>query len=263
MLSTLIMVIESSPAFEYRLLTRLTGSFSTDPDTGLSWFLPGSVEPLYKYELIGLLVSLAIYNGAMLPVSFPQAMYRKLLGLPVTNVSHIEDGWPVLAKGFTDLLEWNNGRVEDVFVRTYEFSYETLGHRVDIDMQRIGRDAAWPTVASEAASHESLFDSNDAPSPAHDEARDDANTPHHGEPGRVTFDISEDLQASDQLVDSQPSGTPTSTEAGLVTNENREQYVADYIFWLTDKSIRPQYEAFARGFFSCFSQKTLSVSTLL
>ncbi|KAI9887704.1 MAG: hypothetical protein M1823_000453 [Watsoniomyces obsoletus] len=239
------------------------GFFSTDPETGLSWFLPGSVEPLYKYELIGLLFSLAIYNGAMLPVSFPQAMYRKLLGLPVTTVSHIEDGWPLLAKGFTDLLEWSDGRVEDVFMRTYEFSYETFGRRVDIDMQRVGRDATWPTRDSEAADYPPLLHSDDGRSSRHGEATGDANSSRPGEPGRVTFDISEDLDASQQLADLHASGSGMSTstegEAGLVTNENREQYVADYIFWLTDKSIRPQYEAFVRGFFSCCGPKTLSL----
>ena len=51
------------------------------------------------------------------------------------------------------------------------------------------------------------------------------------------------------------------SEASLVTNENRGRYVKDYIFWLTDKSIRPQYEAFARGFYTCLDRTALSIFT--
>jgi hypothetical protein len=50
-------------------------------------------------------------------------------------------------------------------------------------------------------------------------------------------------------------------EASLVTNENRLQFVKDYIFWLTDKSVRPQYEAFARGFYTCLDPTALSIFT--
>jgi len=64
----------------------------------MSWFQPGSLEPLYKFELLGLLTSLAVYNGLTLPFTFPRALYRKLLNLPVISLVHIEDGWPELTK---------------------------------------------------------------------------------------------------------------------------------------------------------------------
>jgi len=57
------------------------------------------------------------------------------------------------------------------------------------------------------------------------------------------------------------SPTPPAEEACLVTNRNRHQFVKDYIFWLTDKSIRPQYEAFARGFYTCIDRSALSIFT--
>ena len=92
----------------------------------MAWFLPGSPEPLWKFELIGMIVSLAVYNGLTLPVTFPKALYRKLLGEEVTELHHIADGWPDLANGLTTLLEWDekDGLVEDIFARTYEFSVE-------------------------------------------------------------------------------------------------------------------------------------------
>jgi hypothetical protein len=44
-----------------------------------------------------------------------------------------------------------------------------------------------------------------------------------------------------------------------VTNENREAFVKDYIFWLTDKSVRPQLKAFNKGFYTCLNRKAVSV----
>lgn len=48
-------------------------------------------------------------------------------------------------------------------------------------------------------------------------------------------------------------------EGELVTNSNREQYVKDYISWLTDRSIRRQYQAFEKGFFAVLDPKALGV----
>ncbi|KAL8980818.1 MAG: hypothetical protein Q9205_004208 [Flavoplaca limonia] len=43
----------------------------------------------------------------------------------------------------------------------------------------------------------------------------------------------------------------------MVTNENRAQYVEDYIFWLTGMSINIEFVAFSRGFFTCISPQSL------
>ncbi|RAL67255.1 hypothetical protein DID88_008021 [Monilinia fructigena] len=165
------------------------GVFTIDDTTKMTWFQPGSPEPLWKFELIGTIMSLAVYNGMTLPITFPKAFYRKLQGESITELHHISDGWPELAKGLTDLLEWDEskGAVEDVFCRTYEFSQFQFGKPVS-----------------------------------------------HFE------DFSE-------------------TEAPLVTNENRNSYVSDYINWLTNISIQPQFEAFKKGFFACLDPRSLSL----
>src|SRR5204862_3174591 len=85
-----------------------------------------------------------------LPVTFPKALYRKLLGLPVTDIDHIRDGWPELSKGLTNLLQWKDGDVGDVFVRTYEFSIEAFGKHINVDMLRISRNADWPQLMAES-----------------------------------------------------------------------------------------------------------------
>ncbi|KAJ5899603.1 hypothetical protein N7495_004347 [Penicillium taxi] len=184
------------------------GMFTMDTRHRISWFYPCSLEPLYKFELLGTLISIAVYNGLTLPINFPVAFYRKLLGLKVKHLDHIKDGWPELVQGLEVLLKWSDGDVGDIFLRTYEISFESFGQIKTVDMQRVRRDAVWPV-------HESLPLQSPAP----------------------------------------------SEEAALVTNQNRHQFVKDYIFWLTDKSIRSQFEAFVRGFHTCLDRSALSIFT--
>ncbi|KAL7785894.1 hypothetical protein V8C37DRAFT_393373 [Trichoderma ceciliae] len=187
------------------------GAFAIDDRTRMTWFVPGSVVEEWKFELIGVLVSLAVYNGLTLPVTFPRALYRKLLGEPVEELYHISDGWPALASGLMSLLEWNekDGQVEDIFARTYEFSVPNIG-------------------------------------------------------GNVTREMTTDMVLWPQNLDWKmrivvPQESTEDQEAPLVTNDNRDEYVSDYIRYLTDVSVRPQYEAFERGFKSCLSDKSLSL----
>ncbi|KAI9645168.1 hypothetical protein NHQ30_005902 [Ciborinia camelliae] len=184
------------------------GVFTIDSTTKMTWFQPGSPEPLWKFELIGTIMSLAVYNGMTLPITFPKAFYRKLQGESITELHHISDGWPELAKGLTDLLEWDEskGAVEDIFCRTYEFSQFQFGKPVS---RKMSGSSQWPKFS-------------------------DVNV------GEGLEDLGE-------------------TEAPLVTNENRNSYVSDYINWLTNISVQPQFEAFKKGFFACLDPRSLSI----
>jgi hypothetical protein len=218
------------------------GMFTMDSRHRISWFQPCSWEPVYKFELLGLLMSIAVYNGLTLPINFPVAFYRKLLGLKVKHLEHIRDGWPELTQGLDSLLTWTDGDVGDVFMRTYEFSYASAGSVETVDMQNIGRDEVWP--------------GSKAPSADADVAL--SNSSQRFDPETVRPSSSMAAEASNRT--SSPSSTPT-VEAPLVTNQNRAQFVKDYIFWLTDKSIRPQFEAFLRGFHTCLDRSALSIFT--
>ncbi|KAI1387372.1 uncharacterized protein F4822DRAFT_280336 [Hypoxylon trugodes] len=188
------------------------GAFAIDDRTRMTWFQPGSVQPEWKFELVGLLMSLAVYNGLTLPITFPKALYRKLLGEPVTELHHIADGWPDLANGLTNLLEWNekDGSVEDVFVLTYEFSTSMFGKPISREMHP-ERRTSWPQFS-----------------------------------GRPS---------------SPPLSAANPDNAPLVTGDNRNAYVSDYIRYLTDVSVSPQFTAFARGFRACLHPKSLQLLT--
>lgn len=215
------------------------GMFTTDPQTRMSWFAPGCFEPHYKFELLGLLVSIAVYNGITLPVTFPIALYRKLLGLKVKTVEHIRDGWPELAKGLEKLLSWKDGDVGDIFMRTYEISFEVFGHVLNIDMERIGEDGTSRPYVRRRNSK-----------------------------GIIKSYLLEDIpersattkRGTESTIESEP--TPLELpEPSLVTNANREQYVKDHIFWLTNKSNCAAYDAFAHGFYRCLDRTALSIFT--
>lgn len=222
------------------------GMFTIDDRTRMTWFQPCSLEPLYKYEMLGILFSIAVYNSITLPITFPIAFYRKLLDLKAKKLSHIQDGWPDLAKGLQELLDWSEGDVGDVFMRTYEFSFEAFGEHIDVDMERISRDDPWPTPNQQNKSARQI---TPVESPTQSEILD-----VHNE------SVLDRNKAIDPLAFSTPSiSSKTASEASLLTNTNRKQFVKDYIFWLTDKSIRPQYEAFARGFFTCLDRTALSI----
>ena len=221
------------------------GLFAVDEVTRMAWFVPRASAPLYQFVLIGLLMGLAVYNNVTLPVTFPLALYRKLLDWSVKTLDHIADGWPTLANGLQSLLDWSEGDVEDVFVRSYVFSGMSDGGAFDVDMHAHSRDAAWPPGLETSA-----YTLLDKTSPSFDSGSN-----------RSTSDsvaLAPESAAQPNGADSFSNGLAPSPvdgaakkaqEAPMVTNANRAAYVDDYIHWLTDKTARPQYEAFATGFY--------------
>ncbi|PSR79386.1 hypothetical protein BD289DRAFT_375524 [Coniella lustricola] len=200
------------------------GAFTVDERNRMTWFQPGSPEPTWKFELVGLLMGLAVYNGLTLPVTFPKALYRKLLGEPVTDIHHINDGWPQIASSLTELLEWDedNGAIEDIFAVTYEFSTNMLSEHVSREMHSI-------TPGTQPASEEwpqFLSHSHQSHSPT-----------------------TQRLSAANPL------------DAPYVTNANRNAYVSDYIRYMTHVSVQPQYDAFAEGFRTILQPKSLKLLT--
>lgn len=178
----------------------------------MTWFQPSTLEPQWKFEMLGIVFSLAIYNGVTLPVTFPLAFYRFLLPqdspyregeIHTKPLDRIADGWPDLAKALSELLAWSDGDVGDVIMREYAFSYEVFGRKIDHNMKY----------------------------PFHHQAEHDT------------------------LPD------PPEAEPELVTNETREQFVCDYVNFLTYSSVEPQLQAFLKGFLTCINPKSLHFFT--
>jgi hypothetical protein len=55
--------------------------FNYYKDTRLFWFNGSTFEPNVKFELIGILMGVAIYNSVILDLNLPIAVYKKLLNI--------------------------------------------------------------------------------------------------------------------------------------------------------------------------------------
>lgn len=53
--------------------------FSFDEDAHTFWFSPNSFESLFQFELVGIIVGLALFNRVNLDLRFPPVLYKKLL----------------------------------------------------------------------------------------------------------------------------------------------------------------------------------------
>ena len=85
------------------------------------WFNAYSFEPPIRFEFVGMLLGLAIYNSVLLDIKFPRALYRKLLDKfqpdeedlspqVLLDLAEIE---PEIAKGLQDILKENNAEAID------------------------------------------------------------------------------------------------------------------------------------------------------
>ena len=268
------------------------GMFTVDDRTHMVWFQPGTLEPVWKYEALGILMSLAIYNGVTLPITMPLAFYRKILGWKVKELEHIEDGWPALEKGLQMMLEYDGDVAEDIG-RTYEFSYDFGGTVHSIDMSRSpkaelrirpsrkGKERASsplppPQPMDFPVSESSTRGTPDTSSPTSDPASSTPLSSPTLEPTSESPEASEmkskaskirkrrEAEAEAKLPRTSKRAThiaPADSSAPLVTNGNRNAFVRDYIHHLTSLSIAPQFNAFLSGLHTCLTPRSLSLFT--
>ncbi|KAF7457040.1 E3 ubiquitin-protein ligase [Cryptosporidium felis] len=79
------------------------GMFIYYEDTRVFWFNMGSFESNGEFELIGVILALAIYNGIILDVHFPLAVYKKLLKYKV-DIGDLYEIQPDIANSLLSLL---------------------------------------------------------------------------------------------------------------------------------------------------------------
>lgn len=99
----------------YRVCSELSayGMFIRCGETRSVWFNPQSLECDAVFELTGMILGLAIYNGIILDVPLAGAMYSKLRGRKPT----LQDLWdiePTVARSLKDLLDYDGSVEEDL-----------------------------------------------------------------------------------------------------------------------------------------------------
>jgi len=115
--------------------------FTYDEELRTFWFNRASLESDREFELIGILLGVAIYNGVILDVRFPHVVYKKLMGKPV-GLDDLKRAFPEVGRSMQQLLDWERGTVEETFGLSMQVCYEEYGMKVMHDLMPKGGEIA-------------------------------------------------------------------------------------------------------------------------
>lgn len=73
------------------------GMFTYDEDNRYSWLNGASLESERQFELVGIVIGLALYNGVILGLHFPKLLYKKLLDENI-GFEDVKEAFPVSEK---------------------------------------------------------------------------------------------------------------------------------------------------------------------
>lgn len=99
-----------------------------------------SHEPNINFELIGILMGLAIYNNIILDVSFPLAIYKLLL-FEDPNFDDLREWQPDIAQSLEFILNYNGEiPLEEALGTTFTIEVENFGEIVDFELKPNGAE---------------------------------------------------------------------------------------------------------------------------
>lgn len=107
--------------------------FNYNEETRTYWFNQDSLEPRVKFELIGFIIGLALYNTVILDIHFPRVIYKKLLGMEWT-FDDLIDYSPAIAKSLEFILNNEEDDLQDTLGCTFSVDKETYGQQETIDL---------------------------------------------------------------------------------------------------------------------------------
>ncbi|KAL0246647.1 hypothetical protein GEMRC1_007858 [Eukaryota sp. GEM-RC1] len=110
------------------ILNEKYGMFITTGDNTLRWFNFIGEERRREYELTGILIGLAFFNGITVDLRFPTAIWKKLLNYKVT-LPDLQDIDYDLTHGLNQLLDYPGDDVEEVFCRNWTIEREIFDER--------------------------------------------------------------------------------------------------------------------------------------
>ena len=113
------------------------GMFNYNEKTRLYWFNHYTFEPKIKYELIGIIFGLAIYNNIILDVKFPLTVYRKLLGLKPT-LEDMKECDPELYKNFSFLKKTKDANLKESLDLDFTVTDDKFGEKLVIPLKKDG-----------------------------------------------------------------------------------------------------------------------------
>ncbi|XP_077992332.1 putative E3 ubiquitin-protein ligase HECTD2 [Glandiceps talaboti] len=116
------------------------GMFSYDHKSRCFWFNSACTDCNQEFNLVGVLMGLAVYNSIILDIHFPPVTYKKLLSpavVPYNNpraivgranvtVDDLAGAFPELSHGLKEVLEYE-GDVEDDLCMTFQINIQEYG----------------------------------------------------------------------------------------------------------------------------------------
>ena len=115
------------------------GMFSYNNKTRLYWFNHYTFEPKIKYELIGIIFGLAIYNNTILDVKLPIVVYKKLLGIK-PNLDDMKQCDPELYHTLNYLKTTNDDNLKDELDTNFTVIDDKFGEKLLIPLKENGEN---------------------------------------------------------------------------------------------------------------------------
>lgn len=188
------------------------------------------------FELCGLLFALAIYNGISLPINFPMVLYNMLRD-DYLSLDSIEDAWPVV---WRSLREIQTSAGEDMTIEN-SFPLEVNGLRLSVGL---------PDEVVSGNARRMELQVYDATPIVHEEDRTNGDTVTSGLDKLRLADVRYGVDISD-IADAWPGWRlcrALESPGELTGQQDRREYVENYMHWLTVGSVKPQWRAFLSGF---------------
>ena len=115
------------------------GMFNYNKKTRLYWFNHYTFEINLKYELIGIIFGLAIYNNIILDVKFPLTVYKKLLGIKPT-LEDMKECDPELYNTFTYLINSQDKNLKEELEQDFTVIDDKFGEKLVIPLKPNGEN---------------------------------------------------------------------------------------------------------------------------
>jgi len=100
--------------------------FTYYPESKFVWFNGNTYESNLKFELIGALMGLAIYNQIILDIHFPTACFKKLLDIE-PNLNDLKEMIPSTGQSLQYILDCDSPTLEHDLYLTFVYEYEVFG----------------------------------------------------------------------------------------------------------------------------------------
>lgn len=125
------------------LFNPIQGLFCLEEEVNFLWFCPTKDYPnkLEVYELCGIIIGLAMYNGVLLDLPLPLVCYKKLLGQPGT-LEDLKEFKPDVYKNLKFLLNYENSTdFESTFSLNFSYYDKDLETTVDLYSYKISESS--------------------------------------------------------------------------------------------------------------------------